>query len=179
MVINETNNFIFVHVYRTGGSSMDRAFGGNMKGMSTHTPLESVPKWKDYFSFAFIRNPWDRTVSSYHYATAKKKINGTFEDYVRSFVGNENKKLAQYNMVKNCSFVGRFEYIQDDFSQICDLIGIERITLPHVWKTEHDHYSSYYTDELKEIVYNHQSGDIENFGYSFDGMATLNIGDTR
>jgi hypothetical protein len=179
MIIDNTNNFIFVHVYRTGGSSIDRAFGGNTKGYDTHTKLEAIPHSIKYFSFGFIRNPWDRTVSSYHYATAKKKINGTFEDYVRSFVGQDTKKLAQYNMVNNCSFVGRFEYLQEDFNQICDLIEIERITLPHVWKTDHAHYSEYYNDELKEIVYNHQSGDIENFGFTFDSTATKLVGQIR
>ena len=138
MIVDHKRKFIFIHVYRTGGSSIDRAFGGTTKGFQTHTKLEEVPNWNDYFSFGFVRNPWDRTVSSYHYAKIKGKIAGTFEDYVNNLEPGK-KTHAQYNMVKNCSFIGRFECLQEDFNRACDTVGIENFTLPHVWKTDHVH----------------------------------------
>ena len=99
MIINKEKKFIFVHVFRTGGSSIDRAFGGNTKGYDTHTRLESLPKWQNYFSFGFVRNPWDRMVSGYMYQTAKKTFTGTFSDYINRFTFEPlctTKKYAQY-----------------------------------------------------------------------------------
>lgn len=179
MVINKNKKFVFIHVYRTGGSSIERAFGGNTRGYQTHTKLEEIPGRKDYFSFAFVRNPWDRTVSSYNYLTTRKQFSGTWEDYVRRFSVkplNTTKKYAQYNMVENCSYIGRFEHLQEDFNEICGLIGIEPIKLPHVWKTEHKHYSELYTDELRDIIAEAQSGDTETFGFDFNSTATKNVG---
>ena len=77
MIVNNQHKFIFVHVYRTGGTSIDKAFGGNNHKGGTHTALETVPNWKDYFSFAFVRNPWDRVVSAYHMHKTKGKAGKT------------------------------------------------------------------------------------------------------
>lgn len=176
MVINDKHNFIFVHVYRTGGTSMDDAFPGKKIREKTHMSLESVPNWEKYFSFGFVRNPWDRTVSSYMFAHTKGKFKGTFEQYVHQMKGNTAKTHAQYNKVKNCSFVGRFEYMHEDIKQICEHIGMPIVRLPHIWKTKHKPYHEYYTDELKEIVSGHQQGDIENFGFVFDSPATEHVG---
>ena len=175
MIIDHDRKFIFVHVYRTGGSSIDRAFGGTTNGMPTHTKLEDVPNWQDYFSFGFVRNPWDRTLSSYNYAKTKGKINGTFADYVNGLEPGK-KTHAQYNMVKNCSYIGRFEHLQEDFNEVCSIVGVDSFTLPHVWKTDHKHYSIYYNEDFKEQVYRHQSGDVDIFGYTFGSTATKNIG---
>ena len=182
MIVDDKNKFIFVHVYRTGGSSIDRSFGGNIKGLSTHTKLETIPNWEDYFSFGFVRNPWDRMVSSYMYLTARGQYTGTFEEHIRLFtVGNlqTSKKYAQNDMLKNCSYVGRFEHLQEDVDECCTLIGIPPIELPHVWKTDHKPYQEMYTDEHRDIIGNALSGDIEHFGFTFDGTATKNIGDRR
>lgn len=178
MVINEKHKFIFIHVYRTGGTSIDWAFGRRDRH-DTHQKLETIPNWEKYFSFAFVRNPWDRTVSSHKYQTKTRQFSGTFEEYVRRFSVeplNTTKKYAQYNMVENCSYIGRFEHLQEDFNEICGLIGIEPIKLPHVWKTEHKHYSELYTDELRDIIAEAQSGDTETFGFDFNSTATKNVG---
>ena len=188
MVINEDKKFIFIHVYKNGGSSMERALGGRTwtHGEQLHAGLESIINWQDYFSFAFIRNPWDRAVAHYTYANRHKKnpisfektIKNSFEKISKNITPNR-KLFVQYNMVKNCSFIGRFEYIQEDFNEICKILNIETVTLPHLVKSKHEHYTQYYTPELKNIVYEKSAGDIEHFGFTFEGTATKNIGDLR
>ena len=180
MVINEDKKFIFIHVYKNGGSSMERALGGRTwtHGEQLHASLESIINWEDYFSFAFIRNPWDRAVAHYTYSNRHNKNCISFEDVVKLRIPNR-KSLAQYNMVKNCSFIGRFEYIQEDFNEICKILNIKSIKLPHLVKSNHEHYTQYYTDERKNIVYENSCGDIEHFGFTFEGTATKNVGDLR
>ena len=178
MVINDQYKFIFVHVYRTGGSSIDRAYDGHINKIPTHTKLEDIPNWEDYFSFGFVRNPWDRMVSSHMYNLTTKKTSGTFEDEIKDLVPLQ-KEYAQFNMVKNCSFIGRFEHLQEDLETACGLVGAPTPTLRHIWKTNHKPYQGYYNDNLIQKVNDHQSGDIEHFGFTFDGTATKDIGDRR
>lgn len=179
MVICEEFKFIFVHVYRTGGSSIDRAFSKwALPASQTHKKLEEVPNWEQYFSFGFVRNPWDRTLSGHMFQTKKGRTTKSFEETVLELEPGK-KTWAQYNMLKNCSYVGRFEHLQEDLREVCRIVGIQMPNLPHVWKTDHKPYTEYYTEEMKQKVYDHQSGDVDHYGFTFDGTATKNVGLTR
>lgn len=184
MVINEQQKFIFIHVFRTGGCSVEQALGGRSERYDTHEKLEDIPNWQKYTTFAFVRNPWDRMVSAFMYATIRRQLSQnikTFEDYVRQFSQpplNTRKQFAQYEMVKNCNFVGRFEHLKSDYNLVCDHLGFTT-GFPHLWKTNHAHYSEYYTDELRDIVHDASRGDIEHFGFTFDGTAIKNVGWVR
>jgi hypothetical protein len=64
---------LFVHVPKTGGSSIDRLFdtqvpdARKVAGRQRHAPynrlLNAEPQLADYWSFGFVRNPWARMVS--------------------------------------------------------------------------------------------------------------------
>ena len=75
-MIDHKNRFIFIHIPRTGGSSIERALGHRdwwsihppSKHLTTHIAKKIYAKyWKDYFKFTFVRNPWDRMVSLLKY----------------------------------------------------------------------------------------------------------------
>jgi len=192
VIVNNTNNFIFIHVGKNGGCSIESALGGkttttgarDVSGKSMHINLTEVPNWENYFSFVFVRNPWDRMVSSFMYVRSNQHNDGkvrnkeTFEENVKTLVPGV-KKDAQYNMVKHCSFVGRFEHLQEDFDTICNTIGIEQRPLPKINANKKEHYTKFYTPELIEKVYDFTSYDVDHFGFTFDGTATKNIGDMR
>ena len=139
---------------------------------------------KNYFSWSFVRNPWDRLVSTYVNKILDKHQGGlnSWRNSISSFEEYILKVKKQNVMGKNCdrhirslctffppdiNFVGRVENLQQDFDIICDKIGIPQQILPHINKTKHKHYTEYYDDETRQIVAEKYARDIEYFGYKF------------
>ncbi len=75
MIISEKGKFIFVHVQKTAGISIEGVLLNSYPdariwhGRHGHArdAIREIGReaWNEYFSFAFIRNPWDRLVSWY------------------------------------------------------------------------------------------------------------------
>ena len=145
-------------------------------------------KWKDYFKFTIVRNPWDRLVScwlnKFNLKNSKpnfyKKLDldntkfVDFKEFISKIAEKNNITLDKHwtlyhNLipVTNIDFIGKFENLQVDFNIICDKIGIPRQKLPHKNKSKHKHYTEYYDDETREIVAEKYAKDIEYFGYEF------------
>ena len=93
MVVNK--NFIFVHVPKTGGTSIrslieDYAMGRTEEFSEEHDVIFSAyqqmpdENFNSKFKFAFVRNPFDRELSNYFWHT---KMNGhidiSFPDWVK------------------------------------------------------------------------------------------------
>lgn len=71
-MINHRHKIIFVHINKCAGQSIRRALPRGTRGHNTigHY-LELVRREgknpDDYFKFTFVRNPWDKVASFYHY----------------------------------------------------------------------------------------------------------------
>lgn len=63
-------------------------------------------------------------------------------------------------------FIGRFENLEQDFQIICTRLNIKAV-LPHLNKSERDHYRHYYDDQTREIVAQWFKIDIQEFDYKF------------
>jgi len=141
-----------------------------------------------YYKFAFVRNPWDWQVSMYHFILREPthakhelvKQLGSFTAYLGWVMATPKPypkgatKLqstvltdAEGNLLVD--FVGRYETLAQDFTQICRRLGIPA-TLPHVNRTVHRDYRDYYTPETSAWVAAHFAADIRLFGYTFDGI---------
>ena len=72
----------------------------------------------------------------------------------------------QYHAVKQCNLILRLENINQDFKQISTFFKSKN-NLPHMNKSKHDHYTTYFDDELKELVYEKHKIDFDQFGYKF------------
>lgn len=85
MIIDHDRKFIFVHVPKTGGQSITSVLGGKTPDVATHSPLYAYDN-PDYFRFGFVRNPWDRMVSLYHFLCQKtfKQSDNFKQDEVRA-----------------------------------------------------------------------------------------------
>tara|TARA_B100002019_G_scaffold216392_1_gene188982 strand:- start:1022 stop:1555 length:534 start_codon:yes stop_codon:yes gene_type:complete len=175
-MINHEYKVLFIHVIKTGGISIATAL--NMEQKQNHSRASKIKKevgesvWNCYYKFSFVRNPFDKIVSQYHYNRSGFGLqNSTFKEYVKAWYnGKKISNSSQFNLFyldEKLDFIGRFENIQKDFDIICDKIGIPKQELPHKNKSQHKHYTEYYDDETREIVAEKYAKDIEYFGYKF------------
>lgn len=173
-MINHKYKFIFVHIIKTGGTSIEKFF----RGRKDHKSASKIKKqlgeniWNEYFKFTFVRNPFEKIVSQYHYNRHKWGLkDSTFKEYVKTWSdGQKISTFPQLNLFyidEKLDFIGRFENFQEDFNIVCDKIGIPQQQLPHKNKSKHKHYTEYYDEETKQIVAEKYAKDIEYFGYKF------------
>ena len=167
---------ILIHIPKTAGVSICNSLGIT-KGIQRHWNAKTTrrrigfDKWNSYFTFTFVRNPWDREISSYFY----RNEHYTSDDFKLHLIRKDiHFKIPNYfpwfSNVKNqpiVNFIGRFENLQEDFNTVCDKIKIPHQELQHKNKTKHKHYTEYYDDETREIVAEKYAMDIEYFGYEF------------
>ncbi len=179
-------NLFWYEVPKTGCSSVKKFFHKHSDFTISSVKPKHIYGHRNYFQFAFVRNPWDRLVSCFLDKTKmsigtkwqlrdyKKYKNYSFTDFVHAIKNDDINKCnshhrLQYNLINHnyVDFIGRFENLQTDFNTICDKIKIPRKQLPHKNKTEHTHYSEYYNDETKNIVAEKYAKDIDYFNYKF------------
>ena len=88
-MISKKLKCIYIHIPKTGGMSIETILGENIKNLHQQsikikhgTPFEwDYPKyWKDFYTFTFVRNPWDRVVSSYLFNLKMANKNSTQHD---------------------------------------------------------------------------------------------------
>jgi hypothetical protein len=73
MLISDKHRFLFVHVQKTGGSTIDNNLSASLGDVRRipqahrHAPLERLlqlePGLADYWTAGFVRNPWARMLS--------------------------------------------------------------------------------------------------------------------
>lgn len=144
-------------------------------------------KKNNIFTFGFVRNPWDRAVSSWKWGNGTtEKWDMNFVDYCKKLktcdLSPKNGIAKNGLLLHSCEqhpflickqknlkadFIGRYETLQSDYDRICDHIGVSQIKLNHLKKTERGDYTEYYTDETIDIISEKYAKDIEYFGYKF------------
>jgi hypothetical protein len=189
---------IFVHITKCAGVSISKSLFGNLGGAHLRIPhyqlIFSKREFEDYFKFTFVRNPWDRLVSAFHFLIkgGANKVDrqwadgnlSRFDDF-HSFVTQwVNRKsintwkhfVPQYKFVcepgrhtPRVDFIGYFEHLEDDFAYIRNRLG-HTSDLQHLNKTggERKGYQEYYTQATRDLVADVYREDIEIFGYEFE-----------
>jgi len=189
-MISDKHKVVFLHVPKCAGTSMEvylKNFEFYIVGHyhTCHRELLKNNKYKNYYKFSFVRNPYDKMVSEFKwYTDQSNKWNSPhcreyykgldFKTFVSQFItlhlGDPYHQCSQYsilNPLEQINFIGRFENLQQDFNVVCDKIGIPQQQLPHKNKNKHKNYTEYYDDETKQIVSEIYAKDIEYFGYKF------------
>lgn len=143
--------------------------------------------FSNFFKFAFVRNPWDLQVSMYHFILREPlaakhdevKALGSFDAFVEWVATTPEPypkgiTKLQRDMVTGSDgqllvdFIGHYETLAQDFTHVCNLVQIDG-GLPHVNRSEHRDYRTYYNEHTRKLVAQHFEPDIELFGYTFDG----------
>lgn len=166
----------FTNKYQTGG--LQHLLATQVRSEVDADVFES------YFTFAVVRNPWDRAVSQYVYMRQRDdlrdfigmKHDASFKHYLH-LIGR--KKHVQWE--EQVAFVhdgdgtalvdhiGRFEALEDSASEIFRRVGVHGAQLPHELRGERGAYQTFYDDESAEMVGSMYAADVRAFGYSFDG----------
>jgi hypothetical protein len=190
-VIVKDYNSVFVHVPKTGGSSIQKWLLDNTNSCvaksSKHHTLNTLEEkyGKFNFSFAVVRNPWDWCVSWYYFTRdralrriSKPKNKGKFsleynqqvlEDFEKGFeyfIENTNLK-GQHQTTIDVSYIMKLENINTDIQLLKDKFNIKQ-ELPYLnTSSRNKDYREYYNDNTKQIVENKFEKDIKLFGYKF------------
>ena len=143
--------FIFIHVPKSAGSAVREALGEPEVGRK-HLPWwvyynANINKYRNYYKFSFVRDPYDRICSAYAYLRGggngrddlcvAKRINeyGLFGDFVAKEICEGEMQLHPlfrpqveylYDWKEELmvDYVGRFENIDHDFKVVQSAIGL-------------------------------------------------------
>ncbi len=182
---------IFVHINKTGGSSIERALGLPFQHRTAREIRAQIGerRWSQRFSFAFVRNPWDRVASHFHYRVQTKQAGLaerpiSFADWVELayyqhdpvYYDQPKMFMPQFDWVTDdegriiVDYIGRFERLTEDFARVCARIG-HTAELPHLKRSGRGDYRTLYSAETAEIVARCFEKDIRAFGYTFDSTS--------
>ena len=174
-----SEKLIFIHIPRTGGTSIESALGQKLGNDEKHLAASEIRKkagdelWENAFVFSFVRNPWDRMISLYHQPYFKNQTDYAdkgLEHFIRNYnpAAWEKKFYYEYLDTDGIDFVGRFENRAADLAKISKETGVTFDVDIHERKTSRrQDYRSYYDDHSAQLVYDMYRSDIEEFGYKF------------
>jgi hypothetical protein len=129
------------------------------------------------YSFGFVRNPWDWTVSAFHYAqqtpaNPEHKLALSFKSLNEYVAYREENHLRQQSSFlfdgdkQLVTRIGRFENLQEDFNGILSDLGIDgELPKRNASKRSRD-WRKYYDDETYDRVAKLYARDIERLGYA-------------
>ncbi len=160
--VSHAHRCIFIHVPKAAGTSIKKVFGMDDSGghPGWHWYAEKYPDvWSSYTSFAVVRNPWDRFVSSFRHAQMKNSYwhdeeqglhsdydvlaNKTLDDCLHMLC-NERERLrhpawrAQTTWLVDLKgperkimvdHILRYEQLDADFARLCEMLGMPPQTL--------------------------------------------------
>lgn len=181
------DKFVFIHINKTGGTSIAKALNIPPKHNTALEKIEEIGRkeWNDRFTFAVVRNPWDKVVSHYYYRVQTNQTDlGSnqidFQEWVKRvyldkslpYYDKPKMFMPQINWVSDAEgkiivdHVCRFESLEADFRKVCEHLNIV-YALPHLKSSKRGNYRDYYDAETQGIVAEWYSQDIEKFNYSF------------
>ncbi len=216
MFISYKHKFLFVHIAKTGGTSIRAALMtvrltdpfyvplsvcSRLSSLFSHrlgskfprhskviAAYEMLPRefFNELFKFAFVRNPWDLQVSSFHHIRRERPhlMDGIedFETFLRwkldpdrpyqyhidTSIELQSDYLVDLHGKVLVDFIGRYERLEEDFREVCEKVGLKNIHLPHKRKAkDRTNYTDYYNSYTKQLVADHFRKDIEMLGYEF------------
>tara|TARA_R100000030_G_C3230106_1_gene118028 strand:+ start:222 stop:791 length:570 start_codon:yes stop_codon:yes gene_type:complete len=187
MIIDDQKKFVFISVAKTGSTSIRRRLGSfkdpppEIYHMSIKEVLKQYPHVKDYFKFAFVRNPYDRIFSAYinlkydgHPWATELKGKKTFREFIMDFKNSQYSKYIhlhpQSSYVKingnvAVDYLGKFENLQDHFHEVEKILNLGHKKLFKHRQSSTNKEPKKFDKEMRDIICDIYSEDFESFGY--------------
>lgn len=180
-------DFIFIHINKTGGSSIEKALKLPFEHLTAQEKKQEIgtQKWQQKFKFAFVRNPFDKVCSHYRY---RVKTNQTglqdkplsFTEWVTETYGRQNPEyydnpkmflpqsqwLCDEHGELMVDQVYRFESLATDFKALSQRLGLDA-ELPHLKASNPVDYREWYDETSKKTVSQWFHDDLQRFAYRF------------
>jgi hypothetical protein len=184
--VNENYKFVWIAPERVGSRStckiltycgfMCRGQQLSSSSVYNYTHHSQIPtKYKDYQIISSARNPYSRTLSIYKTFITIFKKGMTFEEWILSLaLGNPEKNFLRYPtftnpvLEKQPEYVIRLENIYEDFKKIPFIFNHlteKQLEMMCEHGKEIDEWESYYTQEMKDLVYKHLKHQFDMWGY--------------
>lgn len=188
-MIDKKRKIIFIHIPKTGGSSIEVALNGRKDHNPDYTYRNEILSG-EYKVFSIIRNPWDRVVSSFAFRKRPNAVYSQeygvlqeFERFVYETFGRNKwleDSMAIHELSPQLSWltleydhhigipkIFKFDNFGTTYRQIFEYLDIPRPPKPHINKTERDHYTNFYNETTKYIVGSMYREEINMFGFKF------------
>jgi len=188
---NQIPKFIYIHIPKTGGSSVKEIFNqtdyiktiGHVHGLQQKLPIPT---------FTLVRNPYYRTLSAYNYlCTGGDGNEADLRDQKRFFEGFEPTIEHFHVFVKEklkdiiwqqvhflpltyfcvfesnllIDFAMKLEELDSSWKGLCDYLGIDTPLIKTNEGPKITNKEEWLTPEIKEIIYEIYQPDFINFQY--------------
>jgi hypothetical protein len=181
------DGFVFIHINKTGGSSIEKALNIPFEHKTAREKIQEMgqSRWNKKFSFAVVRNPWDKVVSHYHYRvktnqTKLRENSIEFTEWVKRSYGVQDEYyydipkmfMPQVEWIVDnqgkivVDKIMHFENLENEFNEVLEILG-KKAALPHEKKSNRLNYREYYNNETIEIIRKWFQQDIDIFGYEY------------
>lgn len=193
--VNDKYRTIFIHIPKNAGTSIEESLFNTKIGHKLCKQFEAhnPEKYKNYWKFAIVRNPYDRLVSAFHFLKkggfhspdkiwSENNI-GHIKDFKHFIYSLKDTKFAKRIMrwqhfqsqslylenlsgVIDIDHIGRFENLDHEFDLIKRHLNLTHKNIKHSNSSERKDYNFYYeNDEMREIVRILYQNDFKNFDY--------------
>jgi len=187
----------FIHLQKNAGSSISKWLEKNLDGQrfwGKHGGIGAIAKKAGGienlgYTFAVVRNPFARAVSTYHYQVRKVeerqvKVDKGATRYTQQDL-DETRQLvgvgfsqwllnlpqhylfrSQLDLTDGVDYVMKMENLLEEFEVIQKRFNCY-VPLDHRNKSNHKHYREYYNEKAKKRILDSCSKDLETFGYEW------------
>ncbi len=143
-------------------------------------PEITEKQYNEYFKFSFVRNSWSRVYSWYYNVmrddTHKKEFDISNNISLKEFLKKQRFDWglqSQLSWIKNkkgeipLDFIGRFEKLEEDFSFVCQNVGISDTSLPRLYNSSNNRYTDFFDKETIDLVYSLYKEEIDFFKFEY------------
>ena len=176
-MIIDKHECIFVHIPKNAGTSIEEYFGNGSVRIqpSKHADIYEIKarfknSYNNYRKFTIIRNPYDKMVSWYFYLKRNLGEDYNIVDF-NEWIKNPSSfwhaddpisyLKPQCDWIDNTVETIKFENLNEELNEFFK----EDIKLPITNKSNHDHYSTYYSRKSLDIIYDRYKKDFEKYNY--------------